>query len=32
MTIRDILNIIEESAPFIYQESYDNSGLQLGDS
>ena len=31
MTINDILKIFEESAPFIYQESYDNSGLQLGD-
>ena len=31
MIIRDILNIIDDAAPFIYQETYDNSGLQLGD-
>lgn len=31
MIIRDILNIINDAAPFIYQETYDNSGLQLGD-
>ncbi len=31
MQIRDILNEIEAFAPLRYQESYDNSGLQVGD-
>lgn len=31
-TIREIINIIEEFAPLSLQESYDNSGLQVGDA
>jgi dinuclear metal center YbgI/SA1388 family protein len=31
MQARDIISIIESFAPPIYQESYDNSGLQVGD-
>lgn len=30
MTVRDIQNIIESAAPLGLQESYDNSGLQVG--
>jgi dinuclear metal center YbgI/SA1388 family protein len=29
-TVKDVINCIEEFAPPFYQESYDNSGLQLG--
>jgi dinuclear metal center YbgI/SA1388 family protein len=29
--VRDVTRSIEEFAPLFYQESYDNSGLQLGD-
>jgi len=29
-TVKDVINCIEEFAPSFYQESYDNSGLQLG--
>ena len=32
MRIRDILNAIEEFAPRALQESYDNTGLQAGDT
>jgi dinuclear metal center YbgI/SA1388 family protein len=28
--VRDIINCIEDFAPLFYQESYDNSGLQIG--
>lgn len=31
MKIRDILNAIEQVAPIALQESYDNSGVQVGD-
>ena len=31
MKIRDLINLFEEFAPFTYQESYDNSGLQIGE-
>lgn len=31
MTVRDIIQAIEAFAPPAYQESYDNSGLQVGD-
>lgn len=31
MLIKDIIQAIEEFAPPVYQESYDNSGLQIGD-
>jgi len=31
MKVRDIIDIFEELAPFSYQESYDNSGLQVGE-
>ena len=31
MLAKDIIRVIEEAAPVIYQESYDNSGLQVGD-
>ena len=31
MKIKEILNLFEECAPFIYQESYDNTGLQVGE-
>jgi dinuclear metal center YbgI/SA1388 family protein len=31
MQVRDIINAIEEFAPTVYQEPYDNAGLQLGD-
>lgn len=30
LTVRDILNLFEKFAPFSLQESYDNSGLQIG--
>lgn len=30
MQVRDIIQAIEEYAPPVYQESYDNSGLQVG--
>lgn len=28
--VNDVLNILNEYAPFIYQEEYDNSGFQIG--
>ena len=28
--IKDVIHCIEEFAPSFYQESYDNSGLQVG--
>ena len=31
MKLRDICNKLEEWAPLVYQESYDNSGLIVGD-
>lgn len=31
LTVRDVVACIEEFAPSSYQESYDNSGLQVGD-
>jgi len=31
MRVSDIIQILEESAPLQYQESYDNSGLLVGD-
>lgn len=31
MLIKNIINIIESVAPLSYQESWDNSGLQIGD-
>lgn len=31
MILQDIINIIESVAPLSYQESWDNSGLQVGD-
>lgn len=31
MQVKDIIRAIEEYAPPVYQESYDNSGLQVGD-
>ena len=31
MILQDIINIIESVAPLNYQESWDNSGLQVGD-
>ncbi len=30
MFVKDIISFFEEIAPFSYQESYDNSGLQIG--
>ncbi len=30
MKVKDIVNLLEEFAPASFQESYDNSGLQLG--
>ena len=30
MKLKDIIAAIEESAPFAWQESYDNSGIQVG--
>jgi dinuclear metal center YbgI/SA1388 family protein len=32
MTIRDICHVLEKQAPLSLQESYDNSGLLIGDS
>lgn len=32
MQVQDIINVIEQSAPRVYQEGYDNSGLQVGDA
>ncbi len=32
MKIRDIIQAIERFAPKVYQESYDNAGIQVGDS
>ena len=29
-TVREVIRCIEEFAPSFYQESYDNSGLQVG--
>jgi dinuclear metal center YbgI/SA1388 family protein len=29
-TIKDLLSVLEQAAPFSFQESYDNSGLQIG--
>jgi dinuclear metal center YbgI/SA1388 family protein len=31
MQVKDIMQVIETFAPLAYQESYDNSGLQVGD-
>ena len=31
MLVKDIINTIEQFAPPVYQESYDNCGLQVGD-
>ncbi|XZF13700.1 Nif3-like dinuclear metal center hexameric protein [Chitinophagaceae bacterium MMS25-I14] len=30
MTVKDIVNVLEAYAPPVYQESYDNCGLQVG--
>jgi dinuclear metal center YbgI/SA1388 family protein len=32
MTVKDIMSAIEKEAPPIYQESYDNCGLQVGNT
>lgn len=32
MIVQEIINIIEQFAPLAYQESYDNSGVQVGDT
>lgn len=32
MLVKDITNAIEEIAPLVYQESYDNCGIQVGDN
>jgi len=32
MTVKDITDTLEQVAPVMYQESYDNSGLQVGDA
>lgn len=32
MQVQDVINVIEQFAPIVYQESYDNSGLQVGDA
>lgn len=32
MTVKEIINSIEAFAPPVYQESYDNSGLQVGNT
>lgn len=32
MQVKDIIKAIEEFAPPVYQEGYDNSGLQVGDA
>ena len=31
VTVKDVVGVIEQFAPPVYQESYDNSGLQTGD-
>ena len=31
ITVRDVLQVLDQYAPFVYQEEYDNSGFQLGD-
>ncbi|MBS1590433.1 MAG: Nif3-like dinuclear metal center hexameric protein, partial [Bacteroidetes bacterium] len=31
MTVHEIISAIESFAPLVYQESYDNSGLQIGE-
>ncbi len=31
-TVREVIQIIEDFAPPCYQESYDNSGMQIGDA
>ncbi|MBS1782078.1 MAG: Nif3-like dinuclear metal center hexameric protein [Bacteroidetes bacterium] len=31
MTVQEIISAIESFAPLVYQESYDNSGLQVGE-
>lgn len=31
MQVKDIIQVLEQFAPLAYQESYDNSGLQVGD-
>jgi len=32
MTVKEIIHALEDFAPLHYQESYDNSGLQIGDA
>ncbi len=32
MTVREIIEVIEQNFPLAYQESYDNAGLNIGDS
>ena len=32
MQVKDITNAMEQFAPLVYQESYDNCGLQVGDA
>ncbi len=32
MQVKDITSVIESIAPLVYQESYDNCGIQVGDS
>ncbi len=32
MTVKDIITAIEQEAPVVYQESYDNCGLQVGNA
>lgn len=32
MQVRDVIKVIEDIAPLVYQESYDNSGLQVGNT
>jgi dinuclear metal center YbgI/SA1388 family protein len=32
MTVNEIIQVIEDCAPLHYQESYDNSGLQIGNA
>lgn len=31
VTVKDIYDVIDDFAPFVFQEDYDNSGLQIGD-
>jgi dinuclear metal center YbgI/SA1388 family protein len=31
LSVKEVVRVIEESVPLSYQESYDNSGLQIGD-